>query len=172
MSSARLTAEEFQLFYERTARPLHRYLVRAAGSISAADDLLQESYLHLLRSRLPADASHEHRKNYLFKIATNLLYSEARRHPEKALTETPSPEHLEKRVGERTDMQQILRELKPRERQLLWLAYVEQFDHREIASIVGARPQSIRPMLSRARSRLAGILRNAGFRPAMKEDIK
>src|SRR3954451_5276203 len=68
--------ERFRLFYERTARSLRAYLMRALCDISKADDLLQESYLRLLRAKLPVDMEDEHRKNYLFRIATNLLKSE------------------------------------------------------------------------------------------------
>jgi RNA polymerase sigma factor (sigma-70 family) len=57
------------------------------------------------------------------------------------------------------DLQRTMKELKPRERELLWLAYVEQFSHREIATMVGAKTESIRPMLARARQTLAGLLR-------------
>jgi RNA polymerase sigma-70 factor, ECF subfamily len=52
--------------------------------------------------------------------------------------------------------------LKPRERELLWLAYVEQFSHDEIASMVGAKSQSIRSMLARARESFARLLRPTG----------
>jgi RNA polymerase sigma-70 factor (ECF subfamily) len=68
--------ERFRLFYERTARPLRAYLLRALCDISKADDLLQESYLRLLRAKLPVNMEDEHRKNYLFRIATNLLNNE------------------------------------------------------------------------------------------------
>jgi DNA-directed RNA polymerase specialized sigma24 family protein len=53
--------------------------------------------------------------------------------------------------------------LKPTERELLWLAYVEKFSHVEIAGILSLKTQSIRPLLSRARSALAGALRRGGF---------
>lgn len=43
-------------------------------------------------------------------------------------------------------------------------AYVECFSHEEIAKVAGARPASIRPMLARARGRLAGILTRRGYR--------
>ena len=58
-----------------------------------------------------------------------------------------------------TDVRLAFEQLKPRERQLLWLAHVEGFDHREIARLTGLRAASIRVLLFRARRELASVLR-------------
>ena len=50
-------------------------------------------------------------------------------------------------------------QLKIRERQLLWLAYVEGSNHKEIAEATGLRHASVRPLLFRARRRLANLIR-------------
>jgi RNA polymerase sigma-70 factor (ECF subfamily) len=49
--------------------------------------------------------------------------------------------------------------MRPRERQLLWLAYAEGYSHREIASITGLASASIRLLLFRARRKIARLLR-------------
>jgi RNA polymerase sigma-70 factor (ECF subfamily) len=49
--------------------------------------------------------------------------------------------------------------MKPRERQLLWLAHAEGYSHREIAQITGLAAASIRLLLFRARRKIARILR-------------
>jgi RNA polymerase sigma-70 factor (ECF subfamily) len=49
--------------------------------------------------------------------------------------------------------------LKVRERQLLWLAYVEGSNHKEIAQLTGLRHKSVRLLLFRARRRLADLIR-------------
>src|SRR5260370_24265318 len=49
--------------------------------------------------------------------------------------------------------------MKPRERQLLWLAYAEGYSHREIAGITGLASASIRLLLFRARRKIARLLR-------------
>jgi RNA polymerase sigma-70 factor (ECF subfamily) len=61
------------------------------------------------------------------------------------------------------DMARTFSELKPRERALLWLAYVEGSEHDEIASSLGLKPKSIRVLLFRARHRLAGLLKKKGL---------
>jgi RNA polymerase sigma-70 factor (ECF subfamily) len=48
--------------------------------------------------------------------------------------------------------------LKPQERDLLWLAYVEGFDHREIAAALHLAEKSVLVLLFRARPKLARLL--------------
>ena len=49
--------------------------------------------------------------------------------------------------------------LKPRERDLLWLAYAQGSSHQEIAQALGLKTASIKLLLFRARRRLAALLR-------------
>ena len=58
----------------------------------------------------------------------------------------------------RTDLGRAMARLKPRERELLWLAYAHGSSHEEIAESLGLRKASIKMLLFRARRRLAAIL--------------
>ena len=49
--------------------------------------------------------------------------------------------------------------MKPRERQMLWLAHAEGYSHREIAQVMGLNATSIRLLLFRARRKIAALLR-------------
>jgi RNA polymerase sigma-70 factor (ECF subfamily) len=60
-----------------------------------------------------------------------------------------------------TDFTRAMSRLKPRERAMLWLAYAEGASHREIADVLGLRPSSLKPMLFRARRKLAELLGRA-----------
>ena len=149
----------FQELYDRTARPLRAYLIRVCGDPAAADDLLQEAYLRLLRARFEPQ-SDQHLKNYLFTIATNLSRDRFRR---RRWVEVPLPEmggggDQDRRLQLRSDLHGLMRELKPRDRRLLWLGHVERFSHREIGEILGVKPESVRLMMFRARKRLAALL--------------
>ena len=160
------TEAAFVAFYDRTARPLRGYLRRATGDAALADDLLQESYTRLLGSGFVTDDD-SHRRNYLYRIATNLVRDHYRR---RRSTEPAPPDpvvdpHHDRQVELRADVGAALADLKPRDRQMLWLAYVEGSDHREIASVMGLRTASVKSMLSRARTRLAARLHEVGFRP-------
>jgi RNA polymerase sigma-70 factor (ECF subfamily) len=158
--------QSFRLFYERTARSLQAYLIAATGNPTAAEDLLQEAYFRLLRAGVEFN-DETHRRNYLFRIATNLLRDRYRRQrPETdAPVEAADPADQGAEVRQRTDMSRILGELKPRERELLWLAYVEGMSHREIANALGLKAGSIRPLLFRARQRMAAVLHERGWTP-------
>jgi RNA polymerase sigma-70 factor, ECF subfamily len=52
-----------------------------------------------------------------------------------------------------------LLQMRPRERQLLWLAHAEGYSHREIAEITGLSAAGIRLLLFRARRKVARLLR-------------
>jgi RNA polymerase sigma-70 factor (ECF subfamily) len=158
--------QSFRLFYERTARQLQAYLVSATGCPTAAEDLLQESYLRLIRAEVRANDD-DHLRNYLFRIATNLLRDRYRRRGPQTeeLAEARDPADHESAIQRRTDLERVLLELTPRDRQLLWLAYVEGMSHHEIAAAVGLKSGSIRPLLFRARRRMAEVLRGKGMTP-------
>lgn len=156
--------EAFRVFYDRTSRPLWAYLLRVSGRRDVADDLLQESYCRFLAAKLPEmDAAES--KSYLFRIATNLLHDRWRgREVSSTVSRVAqsSEDDLPSRKDDfetRADVHRAFEKLKPRERQLLWLAHVEGFDHSEIANLTGLMAASIRVLLFRARRKLANSLR-------------
>ena len=63
-----LTEAEFEAFHARTSQPLWAYLRRISGDPAQADDVLQESYLRLLRHPPSPDRDERERKAYLFQI--------------------------------------------------------------------------------------------------------
>lgn len=98
------------------------YLLSTLNNRSLRDDILQESYLRLLQAKLPVEMEENHRKNYLFRIATNLMRAEARSSGSVPLEDLASAEVLEEEITRREDLRQVLARLKPRQRELLWLA--------------------------------------------------
>ncbi len=156
--------EAFRAFYERTARALWAYLSRVSGDAQLADDLLQEAYYRFLRARGHFETEH-HRRNYLYRIATNLVRDRYRRSGLVQIVplgdDTGVPEHADSaaRAERRTDLQRAMAHLKPRERQILWLAYAQGSSHKEIAASVGVKASSVKLLLFRARRKLANLLR-------------
>jgi RNA polymerase sigma-70 factor (ECF subfamily) len=155
--------QTFRVFYESTARPLWSYLSRILGSATLADDLVQESYYRFLRATLKsADAAYQ--KAYLFRIATNLARDHWRRLPRHERGEAADPEEvaaddrIAERVQQRSDLGRVMGRLKPRERELLWLAYAEGSSHKEIAEMLGIRAGSVRLLLFRARQKMLKLL--------------
>src|SRR6476646_1167567 len=71
--------DAFRAFYDRTSGALWGYLSRISGDRQVADDLLQESYYRLLKCTV-AFESEAHRRNYLYRIGTNLVRDTKRGH--------------------------------------------------------------------------------------------
>ena len=154
--AAALSMDEcaFGMFYQRTSRPLLRYLVAVTRQPDLAEDILQEAYCRLLTAQRHG-IDEQQTRAYLFRIATNLVRDRWRRRKELPLPENSgeiSP--ADPAFDDKLHVRQAFERLKPRERQLLWLAYVEGSNHREIADCTGLRAGSIRLLLFRARRRL------------------
>ena len=156
--------EAFRAFYTHTSGMLWAYLARATHDSSAADDMLQEAYYRLLRATVIFE-SDDHRKNYLFRIATNLIRDRFRRPrpdnaqlPENGEGDIPASGDLAQQTQQRSDLQRAMTHLTERERELVWLAYGQGSTHQEIAGALGLKTGSIKPLLFRARRKLARIL--------------
>lgn len=149
---------EFTAFYESVAPRLWRYLFFAVRNRECADDLLQETFARVLGSRLRPE-NDEHLRRYLYRTASHLLIDRKRR---------PSPDHESTEEIElvaaaadpalRLDLSRALTHLKSRDRQVLYLAHVEELDHRGIGAAMGISAMSVRVLLFRARRRLAVVL--------------
>src|ERR1035437_5355950 len=161
-ASSPMDSEEFAGFYERSARSLWAYLARVSGDAALADDLMQESYLRFLCAKHPTDGDVA-RRRYLFRIATNLLRDHWRRPRSTSIEEIPEQTFRAADESAPADTKAMLGPamtlLRPRDRQLLWLAYAEGYSHREIAEVTGLASASIRLLLFRARRKIAALLR-------------
>jgi RNA polymerase sigma-70 factor (ECF subfamily) len=165
-----VTQAEFESFYRETARPLWGYLARICGDRALGEDLLQETYLRFCRARVPA--SRAEWKSYLYRIGTNLAADWWRHAGRRAAESVPGDAAaVDGRDGEsdlirRRELDRAFGMLKPRERALLWLAYVEGLDHREIAKALGLSRASVKVRF-RARRRLADTLERKGIGPGV-----
>lgn len=161
-SAATLLDERtFHALYGRTAAPLRTYVARTMGRADHADDIVQETFLRLLRTPL-ATRDLDELRAYAFRVASHLVVDHwrARRHESPAPIAEPARHDPDQAL--RVDVGRLFARLKPRERQLVWLAHVEQANHQEIADALGLSPRSIRVLLSRARGKLAALLRAHG----------
>jgi RNA polymerase sigma-70 factor (ECF subfamily) len=166
--SFRMDEEVFRGFYDRTSRPLWGYLYRLTGDRAKADDLLQDTYYRFLRAEVDLETD-AHRRHYLFRIATNLAADGLRRQRTRPVSSGQDPDELPGRdphtsLNQRLDVTTALSQMRVRERAMLWLAYAQGASHAEIAEVVGVKASSIKPLLFRARKRLASLLgpRNPG----------
>ena len=159
-----LNEREFHVLYSRIGSSLRAYVARTLGSAANADDIVQETFLRLLLKPVPT-RDDEALRAYVFRIASNLVVDHWRARKHEATSDIPERGEVGRDQALRLDVSRLFARLKPRERQLVWLAHVEGADHREIAATLGLRSGSIRVLLSRARHRLARLLRDNGHRP-------
>jgi RNA polymerase sigma-70 factor (ECF subfamily) len=161
---AALSESAFGELHREAARPLWAYVYRVTGNAADADDIVQEAFCRVL----VADVGHlaaEDLRRYLFRVASNLVADRWRR----ASRERSSLEQVARGTPATTrpasvddhELTQTFARLKPRDRQLLWLAYVEDQDHGQMAGALGVSRASVKVLLSRAKSRLRDLLKVA-----------
>jgi RNA polymerase sigma-70 factor (ECF subfamily) len=112
-------------------------------------------------------------RRYLFRIATNLLRDHWRRPSAASIEEMPEEFFAAADRSGEWESQAILgpalKQMRPRDRQLLWLAHAEGYSHHEIAQITGLGSASIRLLLFRARRKIARILMAQAGRETAKQ---
>ena len=153
-----MTEAEFTGFYEATARRLKTFLARSTSDAALAEDIAQEAYIRFLNSR-GAWLKGEDAVRYLYRVAGNLVHDHWRRGGvkieglETAELAIPPPTTVP------ADVEAALSTLPPAQRSLLWLAYAEGYEHKEIAEIMNLKVASVKVLLSRARERFLKVFR-------------
>jgi RNA polymerase sigma-70 factor (ECF subfamily) len=170
----RMDETAFRAFYNEAAPKLRAYIRRASGDAALADDILQEAFYRFLRADLPVLEKHQ-MKGYLYRTASSLIVDHWRRLRRERRWSLDSffrrdvapPMRAETGPGAvaDSDAMRVFARLAPQERDLLCLAYVEGFDHREIAAALQLAEKSVRVLLFRARKKLARMLRKEDLGP-------
>jgi RNA polymerase sigma-70 factor (ECF subfamily) len=164
-AESRVDEATFRTLYEDIAPSLRVYIRRACGDAALADDLLQEAFFRFLRAKVPS-LERWQIKAYLYRTAVSLLTDHWRRLDRERRWEASHLFDRSEPAGEPPEEgneMRLFRRLKPREQTLLWLAYVEGLDHRQIALALHLSDKSVRVLLFRARKNFADALRKEGF---------
>lgn len=155
-----MNEDEFRAFHGRTVGSLRAYVIRVLGSANDADDIVQDAYIRLLRRPPDTDDPLQLRK-LLFRISSNLIVDHWRKRRREAGSADEYPESAADsgpNIPLRIDMLRVFAKLKPQERAMMWLAYVEGASHREIGAALGVREGSVRVLLHRTRQKLAAMI--------------
>ena len=151
--------QRFSNFYSDQHRSLWRYLVRLGASGTLAEDLVQDAFVRWSLSQA-AEWERDRARAYLFTIATRLLTDWWRRQRREVSWDEAIDLPLSYEIADSPLFRSgAWKALTPRQRQLLWLAYVEEFTHVEIGAICGVSQGSVRVLLSRARALLSGQIK-------------
>lgn len=150
----------FARLHAAIARPLWSYLYRVVSDASLAEDLTQDTFVRLLKARI-AHLNDEERRAYAFRVAGNLAmdaFRKGRREGDaRAVVEREQLKETPPQARD-LDVARSFGQLAPRERAMLWLAYVEGSAHDEIAQSLGVRTGSMKVLLFRARRKLRDLL--------------
>jgi RNA polymerase sigma factor (sigma-70 family) len=158
-----LSPRQFDEFYMGTRRALRSYICRVASNETVADDITQESYIRLLNAPPMREAQ---RRSYLYRVATNLVMDYRRAQTRQRTWWqhfTGFEQSTDARLDLIPDMHKLFAKISMQERALLWLAYVDGAEHREIAEILRLKEKSVKVLLHRARRRMEAILMKHGF---------
>jgi RNA polymerase sigma-70 factor, ECF subfamily len=166
----------FNELVSRYAGELYRFLARFSGNPTAADDLVQETFLQAHQSAERFDTSRRLRP-WLFTIAANKARDwlrSQRRRTEVSLDadvgrdsdESVSfaeifegheglPEDLVGEAEQRERVRWVIEQLPPALRQVLLLGYFQQLPYKDIAEIVGVPVGTVKSRLHTALKRFA-----------------
>lgn len=165
-----MEASRFTRFYTETHRGLYAYIVRSIGNQTASQDILQESYIRFLESDFDDDDDENARK-YLYTITSHLVRDDWRRQSRwrrwfqssedtPGYVETAGVDSLESSIDHRLDLTKALGQLPPKQRSMVWLAYVVGFSHSEIGQMLKVSERSVRVILHRARTKLLAVMKS------------
>lgn len=156
--------------YDRFQRPLFCYLFRLLNHKELAEDILQEVML-VIWQKAATFKGHSSPSAWIFGIAHHLAFKALRHNAGKeflaleAASELPDenavPEIDILKAVTAEEVAQALACLTPEHREVLQLAFYQNFSCREIAAIAGVPEGTVKSRLSYARRALkAALLRN------------
>ena len=149
-----------QLFDEHYL-PLYRFAYRLTGSVSDAEDVVQECFLELLRPGCSYDSRRTPMRTYLFGVVRNQVLKRLRK---SALTGGDGPaahgspeDHVLTTELEEVVARAVM-QLPLTQKEVLILAHYEQMPLAEIARILDLDLGAVKSRLQRARARLKETL--------------
>ena len=158
----------FQILYERYRDPIFRFAYRLLGSAEAAEDVVHDCFLSLIKEPGRFDSTRASLRTYLYAAARNQAakrYQSFRR--ETAIDELADEPRSAERQGPialvlsdelAAEVAQAIASLPPLQREALVLFEYEDLSLAEIAAVVGADSGTVKGRLFRAREKLRARL--------------
>ena len=148
------------------------YLTSIVGNIHTAEDLAEDTFV-LLGTKKPRDKGKGSFKTWLYTIGRNIAIDYLRhssKYSETNLDDTPElasdEESLEAayiREERKIAVHRAMRNLKPEYRQVLYLAYFEEFSNAETADVMNKSKRQIEALIYNAKKALKAELERSGF---------
>ena len=153
-----METKEYQRLVNLYLDMVYRVALNGCKNTYDADDVVQDTFLRLLKCRKPFD-SDEHIRNWLIRVTIN----ECKRFwtsPWKTRI-VPLDENIEEPFiwePEQSALYDKVMELTPKYRETVYLYYFEDFSVKEIADILKISETAVQTRLQRARQKLKEIL--------------
>jgi len=158
----------FQILYERYRDPIFRFAYRMLGSVEAAEDVVHDCFLGLIKDPGRFDSTKASLRTYLYAAARNQAakrylnsnresgIEEVPREPQVAAHLEPIRQVLDNELA--GEVQRAIESLPPLQREALVLFEYEDLSLAEIGAIVGADSNTVKARLFRARDKLRARL--------------
>ena len=157
----------FDALYLRYRVPLHGFFRRMVGSTAAADDLLQVTFLHVVKAR-GRYARGEPLRPWLYAIARNAARDHLRlahhrevggESSERSLSRLEAPEEVVAAgADEVAALQRALAALPPKYREAVVMHQLEGLSFTEVARAVDSTPGAVKVRAHRGYQRLREVL--------------
>ncbi|KNC06100.1 sigma-70 family RNA polymerase sigma factor [Pseudomonas coleopterorum] len=154
--------QDVEVLYVRHHSWLKGWLQRRLGQAADADDLAQDTFVRIIRSRNPVDELKQPLA-YLATIANSLLVNRWRRLAvERAYAEAlaTQPQHVELSAEQRyllietlTEIDALLQGLSPRVREIFLLSQLDGMTYKQIAAQLGLSVNQVQKSMLKAFSR-------------------
>ena len=148
------------------------YLNGFVGNIYAAEDLIEETFLKLIIKK-PKFKEESSFKTWLYAVGRNIAIDYLRRNSKRldlsmddVQTYLSDEQDVENSyiTGERNRViYEVLKNLNPDYRQILWLAYFEDFSNSEISTVMRKNKRQVKNLLYRAKNALKNELNKEDF---------
>ncbi|MFK5956659.1 MAG: sigma-70 family RNA polymerase sigma factor [Planctomycetota bacterium] len=157
----------FDLLVDRHEAALLRFATSILHEATKAEDIVQESFLRLLRKG-PDLGSEASLGPWLFRVCRNLAYDmrkmdtrEAARREKVVYEEPLTPDAQSEQQEVLSLVQRELQNLPQREREAIWLKVHEGWDYAQIGEVLGVKAGTVGWIVHAGMNRLTARLRMA-----------
>ena len=176
----------FTALYRRWQLPLYRYALRMTGSTAMAEDVIQETFMALIRGGVRYDPSRGPFTGYLYGIARNQVLRRLRRERPYVPLEDPTgdrglaprthaaddPLAELARRDEADQLREAIAALPEHYREAIVLCDLQGLSYEVAAQALGCAIGTIRSRLHRGRELLAERLRQRGASMALGSSLR
>lgn len=145
---------------------IYKYLVKIGANAGDAEDIVQEALYKLMLYIDSVDPKKAY--SWLFRVAVNHYYDLCRKQKKEIqssfetlelLDESFVPENVVEQSEMRNDINKVLNQLPPLQKQLLLLKYEMDLSYAEIAEFLDLNPGTLKTYLFRARNAFKELYR-------------